>query len=876
MKLLSLIAVTGFPIVGTIKDEDALNLENIDYRITELQGRLALLSKQVKQGTSQNVQSNREMMISAYEDMTALLAQIQGVNDQVRDSYIELAVIRQGLESERLRYLSLFNFAPDGYLVTSQDGIILEANQTASLLIKLPADNLSGQSLAEYVIEAERAAFSVRIKKIDPHERVQDWEVTLQPENGVPFPASLNVASIPGEAGKSDTLLWLVRNISRRKGIEASLQKKTAQLKLLQEIGFSANEAATLESVLQLAVDRICTYTGWPVGHIYLRSSESASELVSTDIWHLDQPEKYQVFRTATEHTNTSPGIGLPGQVLENGEPKWITDVTKEPSFFPLLNVSEQPVRAGMFFPILVGKVVAGVLEFFSGEVVEPDPALLELMGQIGTQLGRVVERKLAEEKIHEREELIQSAISVAPMVFFILDCQGMVRLTLGNQQVYLFSNPEAERHSLYELAQDQPPIIENFQQALSGKTTQLVIKLNETVYEIHFAPLRNSGGDITGVVSVASDITSRRKVEEALQKSEERFRTIFQEAGLGIDLVDFQGNLIEFNPAFQAMMGYSSDELHKMTFSDLYHPADLDESLQLFQELITGKRDRYQIERRYIRKDGGIVWGRVAISSVGSIGGEPQYAIAMVENITAKKQMEAELAELERRLIDRREIDRLQLAQELHDGPLQDLHSAIYQLNPFQEWIKDDAGLLQLKGAQGTLYQIIDTVRNICKELRPPALAPFGLEKAIRSHAGQIQEMHPELQIALDLVSDRQSLPEHVRLALFRIYQNALANVIRHANARHILIHFDMDTEQIILDIQDDGQGFKVPTRWIEWVRQGHFGLVGSAERAAALGGRLTIESQPGQGAAVRVVIPRQEERQASRAERLSTKIKE
>ena len=852
-----------------------MKLDSYNYRITELQARLVTLSQRAKQATSQNMQSIHDLMLTTCQDMTAILDQIQEVNEQVHDSSLELAVIRQGLESERLRYLSLFDFAPDGYLVTRQDGIILEANQTASLLIKLSADRLLGRSFAGYVVVAERPAFSARLNNIDPQERVQDWEVTLQPENGVPFPALLNVASIPSEAGKSDTLLWLVRNISKRKAVEASLQKKTAQVKLLQEIGFSANEAATLESVLRLAVDRICAYTGWPVGHIYLRNSETIPELVSTDIWHIDQPEKYRAFRTATEQTNTSSGVSLPGEVFVNGEPKWITDVTKEPAFIPIFNGFEQPVRAGLFFPILVGKDVAGVLEFYSGEVVEPDQALLELMGQIGTQLGRVVERKQAEEKIHEREELIQSAISVAPMVLFILDCQGMIRLTLGNQQAYLFSNRESERHSLFELAQDQPAIIESYQNALSGKISQLVIKLNETVLEIHFAPLRNSNGDINGVVSVASDITSRREVEEALQKSEERFRTIFEDAGLGIDLVDFQGHLIEFNPAFQAMMGYSPDELRNMTFSDLSHPADLDESHQLFQELITGKRDRYQIDKRYIRKDGGIVWGRVAISAVRNIAGEPQYAIAMLENITVKKQMEAELAELERRLIDRREIDRLQLAQELHDGPLQDLNSAIYQLNPFQEWIKDEAGLLQLKATQDTLYQIIDTVRNICKELRPPALAPFGLEKAIRSHAGQIQEMHPELQIALDLVSDRQSLPEHVRLALFRIYQNALANVIRHANARHILIHFDMDAEQIILDIQDDGQGFKVPTRWIEWVRQGHFGLVGSAERAAALGGHLNIESQPGQGAAVRVVIPRQEERQASRAERISIKIK-
>ena len=95
-----------------------MKLDSYNYRITELQARLVTLSQRAKQATSQNMQSIHDLMLTTCQDMTAILDQIQEVNEQVHDSSLELAVIRQGLESERLRYLSLFDFAPDGYLVT--------------------------------------------------------------------------------------------------------------------------------------------------------------------------------------------------------------------------------------------------------------------------------------------------------------------------------------------------------------------------------------------------------------------------------------------------------------------------------------------------------------------------------------------------------------------------------------------------------------------------------------------------------------------------------------------------------------------------------------------------------------------------------------
>jgi PAS domain S-box-containing protein len=376
--------------------------------------------------------------------------------------------------------------------------------------------------------------------------------------------------------------------------------------------------------------------------------------------------------------------------------------------------------------------------------------------------------------------------------------------------------------------------------------------------FEGYYSPIRDEAGEVVGGLAIIRDITERKQVEEALQGSEARFRAIFEKAAIGIALLDLEGKVVDSNPAWQRMLGYSADELRGMPFSEYTHPADLKVNMLLVQELAAGTRDHFRLEKRYLRKDRQMVWGNVTVSLVRDADGKPQFMIGMVMDITERKQMEAELAEVQRRLMEGREAERLHLAQELHDGPLQDLIGISYRLAELAEGLPDEAGVGQMVAAQATLQQVLRMLRAISGELRPPALAPFGLEKAIRSHAEDFQRQHPELKIRFELMPDGQALPEQVRLALFRIYQQALNNVVRHAQASLVSIRFELDAQQTRLEIQDDGRGFEVPKRWIELVRRGHLGLVGIVERAEAIGGRLEVVSTPGEGSLVRVIVPR------------------
>ena len=233
---------------------------------------------------------------------------------------------------------------------------------------------------------------------------------------------------------------------------------------------------------------------------------------------------------------------------------------------------------------------------------------------------------------------------------------------------------------------------------------------------------------------------------------------------------------------------------------------------------------------------------------------------VALEAQMTERKRVEKDLAEVQRLLIDRTEAERRELAHDLHDGPMQELYALTYQLEMLAADFSAGHGQETVEQMKQKLLQVIQSLRTISGELRPPSLAPYGLEKAIHSHAENLMQTHPDLKIVLKLEPDRQTLPEPVRMALYRIYQTAITNVIRHAGATEAQVHLHLNQKQVCLEIQDNGCGFKVPKGWIELARQNHLGLAGAAERAEAAGGTLQVESAPSKGTLVRVIVPRAE----------------
>ena len=357
---------------------------------------------------------------------------------------------------------------------------------------------------------------------------------------------------------------------------------------------------------------------------------------------------------------------------------------------------------------------------------------------------------------------------------------------------------------------------------------------------------------------SLRIEISKRLATNEDLKISEERFRSIFETVTLGIKVLDLDGNILQTNLAFQEMIGYTEDELKGRHFSDFLYPLDVARASKLFHDVKVNGVSSFRFEHRTLHKDQSIVWAKTFFTVVKRSEKEddPAFIVGIVENVTEQKRLQFEMEELNRRLQNSMELERLHLAQELHDNPMQVLYSANYRLEELRT--KTDPEISEgLREVKDIIQGVLQDLRATAKELRPPTIFSFGLENAIRSHAYDIQEKYPHLEIQLSLAHDQQSLPDNVRLALFRVLQQALANVVRHAEATQVRIHFSFDAEETHLEISDNGKGFIVPENWIEFVRQEHYGLAGAAERVNALGGVLKVESKPGNSTTVRVTIP-------------------
>jgi PAS domain S-box-containing protein len=213
------------------------------------------------------------------------------------------------------------------------------------------------------------------------------------------------------EAGVPLEVVGSWSDINERKDAEEALRGTAEVVQLLQVITSAANEAVTVEGALQIALDRVCAFTGWPVGHAYTVNEEAGGVAKSTGLWHLDDAERFATFKKVTEDRSWGPSkAGLVRRVLSYGKPAWIIDVTKDPSFVRAKTAKEIGVRAGFAFPVLAGSEVHAVLEFFSDKPAEPDEAVLELMAQVGTQLGRAMERNRAEEQLRGAKEEAEAA----------------------------------------------------------------------------------------------------------------------------------------------------------------------------------------------------------------------------------------------------------------------------------------------------------------------------------------------------------------------------------------------------------------------------------------------------------------------------------
>jgi PAS domain S-box-containing protein len=354
------------------------------------------------------------------------------------------------------------------------------------------------------------------------------------------------------------------------------------------------------------------------------------------------------------------------------------------------------------------------------------------------------------------------------------------------------------------------------------------------------------------------TEIEERRKAEAAQRRSQSMLQTMFESSPDATILIDATGAILESNKQAEVMFGYPAEELVGQRI-ELLIP-------KRFQNRHIENRALYSIESGTrqmgsglelfaCRKSGEEFPVDILLSPIYMDTGT--LVLSSIRDITEQKRLQTELAETHRRLFESVEAERKMLSQDLHDGPLQDLYGVALLLEGVRSNLEDSADVRDLDDCRNSVQAVAQTLRSICGNLRPPALSHFGLSKAIHSHLVKFQETHPGIEIDARIEDDGNLLSDRARLALYRVYQNSLNNIIRHAQAKNVRIDLHVNNENLIFSISDDGKGFRVPRRWVELAREGHFGLVGMVERVEAIGGHLSVVSNVGEGTTIEVNVP-------------------
>ena len=498
--------------------------------------------------------------------------------------------------------------------------------------------------------------------------------------------------------------------------------------------------------------------------------------------------------------------------------------------------------------------------------------------------LRDITERKQIEEKLLESEEKYRCLVEQSADMMYLHDLKGcFLDVNHAAMSHTGYSREELLGMSVFDIHSDRSrhdEILRKWKEWQPGQT-----EIIETIHlrkdgskfiaevkagKVHF------GGEHY-ILSLVRDITERKRAENALRESEEKFRIVFEQSAIGMGRVNLtSAHWVDVNEAFCNMLGYTPEEMRATPWPDITHPDDIDLDLIPFRQMAAGNLENYTIEKRFIHKQGHPVWACLTLSLVRDIHGRPDYEIAIIENITQRKMAEAalqaltdtleqqvakrtELAEARSRqlqeltieLVEAEERERRRIAGLLHDDLQQLLASAWIQVQATRE---RHPSIDSLKNVESTLKESIEKSRNLSHELTPPVLQQGDLADTIEWLAHRMKK-----QFGLQVKVERTALPRFknapLKVFIFKTVQELLFNIVKHSGVEDARVIFSGNEDSFSITVTDQGRGFD-PDILSSHGTAG-LGLSNLAQRANSVGCNLDIESAPGQGSRIMLTVP-------------------
>jgi len=563
----------------------------------------------------------------------------------------------QELHESEERYRSLVEAAPDViYTVSAEDGSFTSLNPAFETLTGWSRAEWLGKPLMGIVHPDDLPLAIETFQKASRGETHPPYELRVLSKSGEYLVGEFT--STPHvKDGKVVGELGIARDITKRKRAEEALGYRLEFEKLVASIStqFISTAADDIPSRMSDTLSRIAQFVSADRSYILLFSNDETT---------IDN-----VYEWCAE--GIEPHLHRRKEVSVGAFP-WLMEKMKQSQTLCIRRVADLPHEAGaekellqegavqsaVAVPMVLGGKVIGILGFDSvrQEKAWSEDIILSLriVGQI---LADVVQRKRAEEALRESEERFRTLFDQASESIVLID---------GETGALLEFNDKAHENLGYTREEFEKLRIADFEVLESAdevaKHIENIVKGGGDTFETKYATKDGEARDILVssraisirgekfVQSIWYDITDRKRGEEVLHESEERFRLAFENANIGMCLVSTAGRLIRINSMMCEIVGYGREELEGISVNDITHADDLDVTPAFIRHALFGGIERGRFTKRYSHKDGHVVWGRVSSSLVRDTEGVPLYFISHVQDITQRKQAEAALQTSEKR----------------------------------------------------------------------------------------------------------------------------------------------------------------------------------------------------------------------------------
>jgi PAS domain S-box-containing protein len=364
-------------------------------------------------------------------------------------------------------------------------------------------------------------------------------------------------------------------------------------------------------------------------------------------------------------------------------------------------------------------------------------------------------------------------------------------------------------------------------------------------------------GNQIGVAVENARLYEEERKVVEQLRASEERYRTLFQNAHDAIWVHDMDGNIVSANVATARLTGYSVEELRRMNVKSFLSEGSLQLAKEIRNRLLNKRAAPQPYEQKLITKEGVEAILKLTTDVVED-NGEAVGFQHIARDVTEEKRMQESLRFYLGQITMAQEEERKRIARELHDETIQSLVVLARQLDDIASGGKglSEYKKIQLDLLRERINNVMADVRRLSQDLRPPALDRLGLLPALEWLASDIGK-RSEMNIEVTMRGVSRRLSPEVELVLFRVAQEALRNTLRHSQATIAEVAVEFGEKLIRITVKDNGKGFYLQEKTGDLIKRGRLGLTGMRERIQLVGGNLRISSRPGKGTTVTIEAP-------------------